>query len=198
MSDYNRYLYVDTAIGGARNRNQVMKYTDFDPPKDARDCFTTYLRFTQDLLEYAKNNLSPKAGKPSVSKYPGAAKAAFLPLDFDCSEDPMKAVAEARYFMGKWEKDWSLPPEALRIYWSGMKGISIEIPDRLFGGFEPSTNIADHLKNLAVRMTPGAKTLDTTIYEKLRLWRVPNTRHSGSGLCKVKLTIQEFAEGVIR
>ncbi len=181
------YVYVDTAMGGVHNRNTVMKLSDFNPVAGVPDCFTTYLRFTEDLLDYTHSNLSATTGKPSVAGYPGPALAEFLPFDFDDKKDPGRALAEAAHFVKFWEKKYGFPPEALRIFWSGMKGVSIEVPADLFGGFEPSVDIAQRLEVLAAKMTPGAKTLDTTIYEKMRLWRVPNTRHGSSGLYKVPL-----------
>ncbi len=194
MSTAQQFIYVDTATNGLHNRNKVMKLDEYHPPKGALDCFTTYLRFTEDLLNYTLENPSPETGKPSVAKYPGPAWATFIPFDFDHQVDPKKAIAEAVSYVRIWESRWNLPPEALRIYWSGMKGISIEIPAELFGGFEPSTDIATNLRALALKMAPDAKTLDTTIYEKLRLWRVPNTKHSGSGLHKIPLTVQEILD----
>ncbi len=185
----NEYVYVDTATGGAHNRNRVMRRSDFDPPAGTPDVFTTYLRFTEDLLDYTEQNLNPTTGNPSVAGYPGPALAEFLPFDFDDKKNPSRALAEAAHFVKTWEEKWNLPPEALRIFWSGMKGISIEVPAELFGGFEPSTDIAQRLGILAAKMTPGAKTLDTSIYEKMRLWRVPNTRHGESGLYKVTLPV---------
>src|SRR5215203_4628042 len=154
------YVYVDTATGGVHRRNHVIKHSEYRPPKGTPDCFTTYLRFTKDLLDYAQENPSPKTGRPSVAGYPGPALANCLPFDFD-SKDPKQAIAEAVFFIRLWESRWHLPQEALRIFWSGMKGISIEVPAELFGGFEPSPSIAKDLRALAVAMTPEAKTLDT-------------------------------------
>lgn len=192
MSSVEEYVYVDTATGGPHNRNHVMKLSEYRPAKSSTDCFTTYLRFTEDLLDYAQENPSPQTGKPSVARFPGPALATFVPFDFDHPKDYSIAMAEAAGFVRMWESRWNLPLEALRIYWSGMKGISIEVPAELFEGFEPSISIAEDLKALAKAMAPDAKTLDLSIYEKLRLWRVPNTKHSDSGLYKVPLTIQEL------
>jgi len=38
----------------------------------------------------------------------------------------------------------------------------------------------------------GIKTADFAIYETLRLWRVPNTRHGGTGLFKIPLATNEL------
>ncbi len=198
LSAWSGYEYVDTAIGGSQNRNKVMKLSDFSPPVDAVDCFTTWLRYDKGMLDYAWENPSPKTGKPpSVSAYPGTALADFVPYDFDCKGNPGKALAEAAGYVRIWEKEWGLPPETLRIYFSGMKGVSIEAPADLFGGFEPAEDIAARLKRLAIKMTPDATTLDTSIYEKMRLWRVPNTKHGESGLYKVRLTAQELLDGTL-
>jgi hypothetical protein len=191
----NEYPYVDTAVFGVRNRNNVQRLNGFSPPSHAYDCYRTWHRFPAALLDYVQENRSPSTGKPSVAGYPGPAWAEFLPFDFDDGRDPAKAVAEAAHFVRHWEKEWGLSPEALRIYWSGMKGISIEIPAALFGGFEPGTDIAKQLKALAKGMTPNAETLDTSIYEKMRLWRVPNTKHGGSELYKVRLNVKELLDG---
>ncbi len=194
MSASAEYVYVDTATGGAHQRNRVMKHSEYRPSEDKADCFTTYLKFTKDLLDYTRENPSPTTGKPSVAGYPGPALATFVPFDFDSEDSPRKAIAEAAGYVRMWESRWHLPPEALRIYWSGMKGISIEAPAQFFGGFEPSPTIANDLKALAVAMAPEAMTLDTSIYEKLRLWRVPNTKHGTSGLYKVPITVQELTD----
>lgn len=186
------YEIVDTATNGLQNRNRVMKLSDFNLPAGTPDCFMTWLRFTEDLLNYTQENTSPTTGRPSVAGYPGPAWAEFLPFDFDEKRDPAKAVTEAAHFVRHWEKEWDILPEALRIYWSGMKGISIEVPAALFGGFEPCTDIAKKLKVMAIKMAPNAETLDTSIYEKMRLWRVPNTKHSSSGLYKIPLTTKEL------
>jgi hypothetical protein len=191
----NEFAYVDTAVFGVKNRNKVKPLGKFSPPSYAWDCFATWLRFREDLQDYTRENLSPQTGKPSVAGYPGPAWAEFLPFDFDDGRDPAKAVAEAAHFVRHWEKEWKISPEALRIYWSGMKGISIEVPGILFGGFEPCTEIAGYLRALAAMMAPNAETLDTKIYEKMRLWRVPNTKHGGSGLYKVRLTAKELLDG---
>src|SRR5829696_617509 len=90
------YQYVDTASNGPRNRNRVMPLDQFGPPRDAVDCYTTYLRFTEALLEYAEVTPSRTTGRPpSVAGYPGPAYATYLPGDFDWQDDPLQAVREA-------------------------------------------------------------------------------------------------------
>jgi hypothetical protein len=190
------YDYVDTAMNGARNRNRLMRREDFRPPAGAADAFTTFCRFTVDLARYAEKNPSPTTGKPpSVARYPGRAFAPFLPFDFDCAADPGRAIADSVMFLERLHRACGLNLDCVRISWSGKKGVSLEIPAELFGGFKPSADIGRRLKRLAARLLAGAATADLAIYEKLRLWRAANTRHSGTGLYKIPLTWEELRRG---
>src|SRR4051812_30266335 len=82
-TDIGSYRYVDTATGGARHRNQVMRLDDYQPPETAVDCYTTALRFTEELAQYTATHLSQKSGRPSVSGYSGPAWAPYYFADFD-------------------------------------------------------------------------------------------------------------------
>ncbi len=186
------FTWVDTAINGVRNRNHVVRLEDFRPLVTAFDCYISWMRFTEDLSFYVQTHISPTTGRPSVSGYPGSSWAEFLPFDFDYEADPSLAVRDAARFVRFLEGQHQVPASLLRICWSGNKGISLELPAALFGGFEPSPLLATSLKELARSLLTDYPTGDLSIYEKLRLWRVPNTRHGKSGLFKVPLTLTEL------
>jgi hypothetical protein len=84
---------------------------------------------------------------------------------------------------------------AIRYYFSGQKGVSLELPATLIGGLEPSPDLPERAKRFVRALAAGGAfaTLDYVIYEKMRLWRVPNTRHGESGLYKIPLTWTELA-----
>lgn len=189
------YLWVDTATGGVHNRNHVMPLADYRPPKGAADCYATWMRFTEDLASYARTNSNSKTGRPSVAGYPGPCWAEFFPFDFDSEADPSLAVCDAARFVQFLEAQYRVPADVVRIYWSGNKGISLELSATLFGGFEQSPHLAAVLKERARFLLTGYPTGDLSIYEKLRLWRVPNTRHGKSGLFKVPITTKELFAG---
>src|SRR4051794_17642195 len=134
----DNFVYVDTAIGGPQKRNRVLRIDEFCPAPGESDCYTTVLRFTQDFKDYAASNPSPSTGKPpSVAGYPGVAWAPFFPADFDYENDPARAAADATACLMRWEQDYGLPPDAVRIAFSGSKGIHLEIPAEMFDGVEP-------------------------------------------------------------
>jgi hypothetical protein len=199
MSKQSRpaYDYVDTAFGGANNRNNVMSLSALDAKlrsiNDTPDCFKTVLRFTEELKDYAATNPSPKTGKPpSVSRFPGPAFASFVPEDLDCKDNPTTALRDARILLQRLEADYDVPAEALWIFFSGLKGFAIELPAALFGGFDPSPEIGDVIKAIASSLATGLKTFDPSVYDKLHLWRIPNTKHGESGLYKIPLKRREI------
>jgi len=185
------FVYVDTAVDGANHRNHVMRLDAFAPPPGAVDCFRTYLRYTDDLLAYLATTRNAR-GDPSVKGYPGPALAPCVPLDFDAAHDLDAALADARAFVRRFCARFDVPPPAIRAWFSGHKGFSLELPATLFGTFAPAPDVAARLKALVGVLAEGLPTLDGAIYERVRLWRVENTLHGSSGLYKIPLTTHEL------
>jgi hypothetical protein len=187
------FIFVDTAVGGVWNRNQVMPLADFRPPPDAQDVYATYLRYTRELPDYANTNPHVEADdRPSVKGFRGQAFAPFFPADFDCAGDlnqPRRDVIRAVKML---EARFDLPLSAVRLAFSGRKGFSLEIPGSLFGDFAPGAEIPSRFKRLGGELFADFLTIDTSIYEGLRLWRLPNYRHAKSGLFKIRLSLDEL------
>jgi hypothetical protein len=191
------FIYVDVAIGGVYRPNDVRMVDELmallKSLNGTADCFATFLRFSDELPKYAARNPSPTTGRPpSVSGFVGPALATFVPFDFDCADDLAKALTNARAFVHRLVTEYGVPDRAVRVFFSGNKGFSIELPAVLFGGFEPMVGIAERLKRIAVQLTSAIETVDMSIYETLRLWRIPNTRHGRSGLYKIPLSVNEL------
>jgi hypothetical protein len=187
------FVYVDTAINGVFNRNHVMRLDAFSPPAPATDVFITYFHYTRELLEYANHNpLVPPTKRPSVKGFRGVAFASFFPVDFDCADDLARARHDAISAVRRLEARYDVPPEGIRIAFSGHKGFSLEIPGTLFGSFTPAADLPHRFKHLVRALFPEMSTLDTGIYEAVRLWRVIGTRHGRSGLYKIPLTLGEL------
>ncbi len=178
------FRYVEGAYGGARNRNKVLTVEEFEPNGYA-DCYRSMLRFPKAFEAYVTYN------DGSVQGYAGEAKADFFACDFD-GEDLAEVLEDARQAVRRWEALYGVPPEALRYFFSGRKGIHIEVPETLFGGLEPGRDTAARLKAVAREMLGESKTADLGIYDTTRLWRAPNTRHKVSGLYKIPLYAPEF------
>ena len=192
------YLWVDTAMGGVNRRNHVMRREAFRPAVGAVDCYSTWALFTKDFFTYTQAHLSPQTGKPSVGGYPGPCWVETFNADFDAEDDPARALADTARFLRDLEATYGVPVAATRIHWSGNKGIHLELPASLFGITHPAPDLIDRLKQVAVVLLKDYPTADFSIYEKLRLWRVANTRHSKSGLYKIPLTLEELYVGDVQ
>ncbi len=183
----NDLVYIDTAVGGVYNRNVVVRREDFTP-NGKRDVFATYRRFPPDLSRQVDST-------GSVKGYQGLCHAPFYPLDVDVDGDPDSALDALRHILTVLHEVWEVPVEAVRIYFSGSKGYHLEIPGQLFGGLGvlPVGESASRMRRLLSHLfdDPAALHLDGGIYDALRLWRVPNTRHGKTGLFKVPITAWE-------
>jgi hypothetical protein len=193
MPPLEAFRFVEYAINGGNRRNHVCTLEELAIPVGTVDAFTTYLRYPADLKTYLETNRNEK-GEPSVSGYAGPAYAPRFVADFDSADVLALAQRDAAAFVARLGERFGVPPGALHIAFSGSKGFSIELPGSLFGGFDPlpAQQLADRLKNLASILAEGLLTIDLKIYERLRLWRWPNSINSRSGLYKIPLTLQEL------
>jgi putative DNA primase/helicase len=193
MPPLEAFDHIEYAIGAANHRNNICRFEDFTPPADAVDTFTTWFRYTDDLQAYLSTHHNAK-GNPSIEGYAGPAFAHRFVTDFDSADDLALAQRDAVTLITRLGERFDVPPGAIHVYFSGSKGFALEIPGSLFGGFgpAPAPQLADRLKALASILGEGLTTLDFEIYQRVRLWRWPNTINSKSGLYKVPLTVHEL------
>jgi hypothetical protein len=129
---------------------------------------------------------------PTDDPYVGGVVSDFF-MDFDCEENPDKARKEAVATVKKLIFDYEVPEAIVDIAFSGKKGFAITIFDRVF-----SAETLDYLplvwksiiQEFAVKLK--LRTVDTSIYERRRLWRLLNSRHQKTGLYKIPLTLTEL------
>jgi hypothetical protein len=118
-------------------------------------------------------------------------------LDLDSEADPAAALKEARLAVEVLKK-LGLPDDYIRVYFSGCKGFHIEVPPEAFGCESHkdldkiwrtlTQMIVEHLKEQGVEL----RCVDWRIYDRRRLWRLPNSVNSKTGLYKIPLTVQEI------
>lgn len=79
-----------------------------------------------------------------------------------------------------------LKDKEIEIYFSGSKGVHVIVPSKVFN-FIPSRDLNKELKLVATKLNQYTvyKTIDTRIYDYKRLFRIPNTINSKTGLYKV-------------
>ena len=120
-------------------------------------------------------------------------------LDFDMDADKEGAYDDLRFqcerIIHVLVNIWKIPSNMLQIYFSGNKGFHVVIPHEVLN-LKPCQNINDVLKRAAMffKLQFSADTLDTAIYDRRRLFRLPNSINAKSGLYKVPITARQLHE----
>lgn len=80
-----------------------------------------------------------------------------------------------------------------QIFFSGNKGVHIVVPAEVLG-VTPNNNLNDVYKTIAEALFDyiDNKTLDLRIYDKKRMFRIPNSIHEVTGFYKVNISLKEL------
>lgn len=118
-------------------------------------------------------------------------------LDFDTDIDSEEAFEdlkrEVRMAINYFAIYWGIPTNMIEIFFSGNKGFHIIIPYEILG-IEPDKDLNLKNKILAQLVAAQCKSthIDMGIYDRRRLFRIPNTINGKSGLYKVPLTYSQL------
>jgi len=188
MPELAEFVYVDTALGALNRRNHVRRLEDLDFKEGGAERYISHRRATSALLDWTRTHTNAN-GQPTIEGFDGEVWDPSLPFDFDDRHDPAHALDWMRQFLDRLERE-DVPLDALRIYFSGAKGFHLEIPHTLFGGFEPSDQLHVWERIAALELMNGIP-FDSAVYDKLRLWRLPNTLNAKGQRYKVQLSLAE-------
>lgn len=112
-------------------------------------------------------------------------------LDFD-ADNLARAQEDLSIVVRALKDDFNLLTSQYRIYFSGAKGFHLVISPMLFD-IMPKKKLNEDYKKLALYFSQRTvhKTIDTRIYDSVRLFRIPNTINSKTGLYKVRINEEE-------
>ena len=158
------------------------------------DFYLSAYTFGEDFVEYLKTT-------GSTAKFDGYCFTDWVWLDVDfrkdrgeCLNDSLVAARKlVEFIVGGF-----LVPNAESVFiaFTGAKGFCVGIPISVFGS-EAQASVVFHQKCKVVAEkianTVGAE-IDPVVYDKVRLWRCPNTRNSKTGLFKIQLSHSELTE----
>lgn len=129
--------------------------------------------------------------------YKGPARPAmgYAWFDFDHEQDPTQSLRDARAFL-RWFTGENL--EGCLCYYSGNKGFHIGVPFSYFG-LAADEKTCEKLKFFALSLLKDFPSLDTTVYNPARKFRLPNSQHEKTKRYKLRLkdfehTIEAIAE----
>jgi hypothetical protein len=125
----------------------------------------------------------------STRDFAGRCWAPFIWFDLDREADLARALDEARRLACFLLERYGLDGDDLLLFFSGAKGFHAGLPTSLWAP-APSVLFNRTARLLAARLTHlalGDSLLDESVYDKVRLFRAPNSRHPKTGLHKRRL-----------
>ena len=179
---FPKYSFVDTAFGGVMNRNRIININDLTIPDTPNECYISMFRFLEELEDHCQKTGSVR-GNDNMLCY-----CDYLWFDID-DQDLAKAQKRTIELILRIESQYDITPV---VCFSGSKGFHIGIPSGSFNS-QPRPDLPRIFKKMAQRIAGDIK-IDTAIYEKNRLWRLPDSINAKSGLYKIRISHEELAK----
>ncbi len=129
----------------------------------------------------------------STKGYNGETWSPLLWFDIDRENNIEQATTDARKLAGTLVERYELAGDELLIFFSGFKGFHIGLPLSICGSPEPSNIFHSVCRRLAEQIaTESNVAIDSGVYDRVRAFRAPNSRHPKTGLHKRILTLDEL------
>jgi hypothetical protein len=170
----------------------------FNPSSFQRNFYMKLEDFKSFRAEHSKHGLFTTAYRYNKPDIRDADMIGNLYIDFDVNdisnefhqvrEDAIRTISALKAIFG-------VERESIQIYFSGNKGIHLIVPAEVLG-IQPHNELNEVFKLVAEDMKKLVKngTVDTRIYDKVRLFRVPNSIHPKTRLYKVGITFEELRD----
>ncbi len=151
-----------------------------------REAYLSAFRFDQDFRRHLEET-------GSTADFAGACWSPWLWFDLDAEGDLPRAQAEAEALAEILATRYAVPADVLLLFFSGSKGFHLGLPTALWSP-EPSADFHRIARRFAERLAELAGvTIDTGVYDRVRAFRSPNSRHPKTGLHKRRLTFAELS-----
>jgi hypothetical protein len=125
----------------------------------------------------------------STKDYVGPVGVPALRWDIDRDGDPDAALCDTKRLAGHLAERYG--NEGLSVFYSGHKGYHIEAETA--GAIEPTTEAHTVARQVAetIACTIGVA-IDAGVYDRVRLWRAPNSRHSRTAFFKIRIELDDL------
>jgi len=149
-----------------------------------KESYLSAFRFAADFRDHLD-------GTGSTAGFSGPCWSPWLWFDLD-SEQLHYAHQDAGALAAFLVERYGIDPGELLIFFSGVKGFHLGLPAVLWSP-APSLDFHRTARRFAERPAELASvTIDTGVYDKVRAFRAPNSKHPKSGLHKRRLTYDEL------
>ena len=163
-------------------------YASCDERADVEsEAYLSAFRFGDDFKQRAD-----QWGRLAVKGFDGDCWSCWLWFDIDREDDLDRALNDARKLVAFVAERYSLDDDALLIFFSGSKGFHVGLPTTLWNA-EPSEGFHRVARKLAEGIAERIRVgIDKGVYDSVRAFRAPNSRHPKTGLHKRGLTFDEL------
>lgn len=186
-----RYGY--RIVGSVTGRRRLIdggaafgSYAACDPKAEVdREAYLSAFWFGADFRGFLESTGSTKG-------FDGPCWAPFVWWDIDAADDPQAALDGARRLASTiLERYRALDDGELLLFFSGSKGFHVGLPE--IWDAPPSLDFNRVVRRFAegFAQLAGVK-IDTSVYDKVRAFRAPNSKHPKTGLHKRRLTHEEL------
>jgi hypothetical protein len=179
-------------LGPATSRRRLINFSAAfaayaecdDKAQVGREAYLSAFTYGNDFRQHLT-----EAG--STRDYDGSCSAPWLWFDLD-GEDLDGTLSDARRLATcVLQRYHTLDDDDLLLFFSGSKGAHAGLP--VTWGPAPSVTFHRTARRFAEALSAAAGvSIDTGVYDKVRLFRAPNSRHPKTGLYKRRLTLDEL------
>ena len=150
-----------------------------------REAYLSAFQFGTDFRDHLDTTGSTKG-------YSGPCWTRWLWWDIDHDGDLPAALEATRRLCGTLVDGLGVDPDDVLAFLSGSKGYHVGIPTALWSP-EPGGQFHRIARHFAEHVAKRADvTIDTGVYDRVRCFRAPNSRHPKTGLYKRPLTLEEI------
>lgn len=116
-----------------------------------------------------------------------------LDLDIQTESDYLVLKKDLVSIVTYLDMNYGIPSKYIKFYFTGKKGFHLIIPSQVFD-LKPDSNLNIYYKEIAKELNLATVTelIDTKIYDKKRLLRLPNSINGKTGLYKVPITYTQI------
>ena len=180
------YTYSEIVTNDVWNRGTVydvgsLLNLDYYGKPAPTNAYSNCYLFGEDWVTY-KDSEGKRRG------YNGPVKAEWVHFDFDDSFEPDNALYDAKKLIETVcsNDKYGVLINDIHVWFTGSKGFHVCIVTDEISQMPPSVDTPAKIKQIAKALHP-CETADWSVYDRTRLWRIPNSRHGKTRLYKIPL-----------
>lgn len=186
--------YGFRVVGGCYGRRRLVDWqaalaghAECDPrAENDREGYLSAFTFPTDLRDHLD-------AVDTTKGYRGACGASWLWFDLDDPGDDTRVLDAARRLGAGLVDRYAIDGDDLLIFYSGAKGYHVGLPMTLCGSPAPSDRFHRVARKFAEATAERLRlTIDSGVYDRVRLFRAPNSRHPKTGRHKRRLAFDEL------